>query len=412
MAALKKGHLVIGQSGGPTAVINASLASVIREARKHPTFHGVYGLVHGIEGALKEEFIDLGVETRDTISLLQNTPSSILGSCRHKLSEEDYERILEVFMAHGVHYFIYIGGNDSMDTCHKISELSTAMNYELHVAGVPKTIDNDLVLTDHTPGYGSAAKFIAFATRDSGLDLQAMATFDDVTILETMGRNTGWLAASSVLGKEGEDQAPHLVYVPEVPFHEDRFLADISDVHARLGRVFVVVCEGLRDEAGRFIGEHIVKPDHKDQFGHTLVALTAGVAFYLSNLVREGLGLQSRFLRPALVGRTFSPCISETDRKEALEVGRMAVVHLVAGESNFMVSLERLSDDPYSFETSKIPLHEVANKEKRLSPEYINADGNMITEPFVEYALPLIDGPLSPISQLKGVRVPKMLSSF
>jgi 6-phosphofructokinase len=410
MAILSKGNLVIGQSGGPTAVINASLAGVLQEAQKHPTFRGVYGLVYGIEGALKEEFIDLGEETQDTIGLLSNTPSSILGSCRHKLSEEDYERILEVFIAHGVYYFIYIGGNDSMDTCHRISELSNAMDYELHVAGVPKTIDNDLVLTDHTPGYGSAAKFIAQATRDTGLDLEAMATFDDVTILETMGRNTGWLAASSVLGKESDDQAPHLIYVPEVPFHEERFLADISNVHTRLGRVFVVVCEGLRDEDGRFIGEHIVKPDHKDQFGHTLVALTAGVGFYLSNLVRDKLGLQSRFLRPGLVGRTLGPCVSETDRKEAYEVGRMAVVHLVGGESNFMVSLERLSDDPYSFSTSRVPLREVANKEKRLLPEYINADGNMITESFIEYALPLIDGPFPAIARLKGIRVSQELS--
>lgn len=406
------GNLVIGQSGGPTAVINASLAGVLQEANKHPMFSGIYGLVHGIEGALKEEFIDLKQETKETLDRLSTTASSILGSCRHKLSEGDYERILEVFKAHGVHYFIYIGGNDSMDTCHKISELSAAMDYELHVAGVPKTIDNDLVHTDHTPGYGSAAKFIAHATRDSGLDLEAMATFDDVTILETMGRNTGWLAASSVLGKDSEDQAPHLIYVPEVTFNEDRFLTSISHVHARLGRVYVVVCEGIKDEAGRFIGEHIVKPDHKDQFGHTLVALTAGVAFYLSNLVREKLGLQSRFLRPALVGRTFGPYVSEIDRKEAFDVGRTAVINLVADETNFMVSLERLSDRPYSFGTRKVPLLEVANKEKLLPSEFINPSGNMITEAFKDYALPLIDGLLPPIAQLKGIRVRKKLSSF
>lgn len=411
MATHAKGKLVIGQSGGPTPVINASLAGVLQEADKHPMFSGIHGLVHGIEGALKEEFVDLKKETKETIGLLSATPSSILGSCRHKLSEEDYERILEVFKAHGVSDFIYIGGNDSMDTCHKISELSMAEDYELRVAGVPKTIDNDLVHTDHTPGYGSAAKFIAHATRDSGLDLEAMATFDDVTILETMGRNAGWLAASSALGKDREDQAPHLIYVPEVPFHEDRFLAAVSDVHARLGRVYVVVCEGIRDDSGQFIGEHMVKPDHEDQFGHTLVALTAGVAFYLSNLVREKLGLQSRFLRPGLVGRTFSPCVSEIDRKEAYKVGRAAVANLVADETNYMVSLERLNGDPYSFDTRNVPLQEVANKEKLLPSEFINAEGNMITDSFKDYAIPLIDGPLPPIARLKGKRAPKKIEA-
>ncbi|NIM95978.1 MAG: diphosphate--fructose-6-phosphate 1-phosphotransferase [Anaerolineales bacterium] len=412
MTASASGNLVIGQSGGPTPVINASLAGILQKATKHTSFLNIFGLVHGIEGALKEDMIDLRQEPSQTIDLLATTPSSILGSCRHKLSEEDYERILKVFIAHEVQYFIYIGGNDSMDTCHQISELASANGYELYVAGVPKTIDNDLTHTDHSPGYGSAAKFVATSTRDAGLDLEAMGTFDDVTILETMGRNSGWLAASSVLAKECEDDAPHLVYVPEVSFDEDRFLSDVSEVHGKLGRVFVVVCEGIRDDTGRFIGEHVVTPTDKDQFGHTLVALTAGVASYLSNLVRERTGLQSRFLRPGLIGRDFSASVSEIDRQEALMVGRKAVDYLVEGDTAFMVTLNRQSNNPYSSDTDKVPLVDVANKEKTLPGEYINKTTNMITQSFIEYALPLIDGPLPPTARLKGVRVPKFLNLF
>ena len=203
-----KGNLVVAQSGGPTAVINASLAGVIQEARQYKQIESIYGLVHGIEGALKDELIDLGQELPETIDLLVQTPGSALGSCRHKLNDDEYKQIINLFQAHNVRHFIYIGGNDSMDTCQRISALAEASGYEIQVMGVPKTIDNDLVLTDHTPGYGSAARFIALATRDTGRDLEAMATFDDVSILETMGRNAGWLTASAVLGKVEERRGP------------------------------------------------------------------------------------------------------------------------------------------------------------------------------------------------------------
>ena len=277
------GVLIIGQSGGPTPVINASLAGVIGAAQKHGCFTGIYGLVHGIEGALNEELLDLGKETGADLELLARTPASALGSCRHKLSEDDYERILDVFGAHDVRHFVYIGGNDSMDTCHRISELAAMSSYEMQVMGVPKTIDNDLALTDHCPGYGSAARFLALATRDTGRDLEAMATFDDVTILEAMGRNAGWLTAASVLGKESEDEAPHLVYVPEIPFDEERFLDDVTCVHGRLGRVFVVVSEGIQDADGQFIGQHKLSGG-SDAFGHVVHSLTTGVAAYLTDL--------------------------------------------------------------------------------------------------------------------------------
>jgi 6-phosphofructokinase len=400
-----RGVLLVGQSGGPTPVINASLAGVIREAQKHDCFTGLYGLVHGIEGALKEELLDLTGETAQSLDLLSRTPASALGSCRHRLSDDDYGRILNLFGAHNVRHFVYIGGNDSMDTCHRILELAEVTGYELQVMGVPKTIDNDLVRTDHCPGYGSAARFLALATRDTGRDLEAMATFDDVTILEAMGRNAGWLTAASVLGKGTEEEAPHLVYVPEVAFDEGHFLDEVTRIQGRLGRVFVVVSEGIRDAGGHFIGQHTLTGGGNDAFGHVVHALTTGVAAYLCDLVRERLGLQARFLRPGLIGRALSSCAAETDRQEALEVGQQAVAHLATGHSGSMVALVRVSDDPYHCNTGLAPLADVANAEKLLPPEFVNDAGNMVTGAFWTYALPLIDGPLPSLARLQGTRV-------
>jgi 6-phosphofructokinase 1 len=400
-----RGALVVGQSGGPTPVINASLAGAIGEAQQHDCFAGIYGLVHGIEGALKEQLVDLSRETPQNLDLLSRTPASALGSCRYKLSTADYERILDVFRAHNVRYFAYIGGNDSMDTCHRIWALADSQGYEMQVIGVPKTIDNDLAYTDHSPGFGSAARFLALATRDTGRDLEAMATFDDVILLETMGRNAGWLAAASVLGKTSEDEAPHLVYVPEVAFDEERFVQDVAGCHGRLGRVFVVVSEGIRDSEGQFIGQQAQHSSGSDAFGHAIHSLSTGVAAYLSSLLCERLDLQSRFLRPGLIGRALSACVSETDRLEALAVGRHAVGHLAAAEGGHMVTLERLSDEPYRWTTGLAPLAKVANAEHLLPRDYVNAEGNMIDQSFWTYALPLIDGPLSPLARLQGQRV-------
>lgn len=404
------GVLVVGQSGGPTPVINASLAGVIGEAQKHDCFSGIYGLVHGIEGALKEELLDLEGETTANLNLLARTPASALGSCRHKLTAADYERILEVFRAHNVRHFVYIGGNDSMDTCHRISELAAASGYEMQVMGVPKTIDNDLALTDHCPGYGSAARFLALATRDTGRDLESMATFDDVVILEAMGRNAGWLAAAAALGKGAEDEAPHLVYVPEVAFDQERFLDDVARIHGRLGRVFVVVSEGIREGDGQFVMERQLRGTGSDAFGHVVHALTTGVAAYLTDLIHARLGLQARFLRPGLIGRALSACVAETDRREALAVGKEAVAHLAAGLSGYMVTLERASEEPYVCGTGVAPLAGVANAEKVMPRELVNEAGNMISQAFWPYAEPLIDGPLPPLARLNSARVSQSVS--
>jgi 6-phosphofructokinase 1 len=275
----------------------------------------------------------------------------------------------------------------------------------MQVIGVPKTIDNDLAYTDHSPGFGSAARFLALATRDTGRDLESMATFDDVILLEAMGRNAGWLTAASALGKTSEDEAPHLVYVPELSFDEERFVKDVARIHGRLGRAFVVVSEGIRDSEGQFVGQQATISGGSDAFGHAVHALSTGVAAYLTDLLRQRLGLQARFLRPGLIGRALSACVSETDRQEALSVGRQAVDHLAAGQSGHMVTLERLGDDPYRWTTGLAPLTEVANAEHLLPRDYLNDEGTMVSEAFWRYAQPLIDGPLPPLARLQGDRV-------
>jgi len=406
-----KGTLVVGQSGGPTSVINCSLVAVIREAARYEEIENIYGLEHGIEGALQDNLIDLKKESPETIQGLLDTPASALGSCRRKLTLRDYERIMEVFGAHDVRYFIYIGGNDSMDTAHRIGQLATEDGYDLVVMGVPKTIDNDLALTDHSPGYGSAARFIAMATVDTGRDLEAMSTFDDVTILEAMGRNSGWLTAASVLGKREADDAPHLVYVPERAFSEEEFLEDVRAIHEELGRVFVVVCEGIHDEQGEFVGTAGTSI-RVDAFGHRLTALSSGVASYLSKLVSERLRLQARFLRPGLIGRGFMGCVSQTDQEEAYLVGRMAVLHALRGESGQMVTLVREPGSGYRCKTGLASLEKVANAEKLLPDQYINERGNFITEGFWRYALPLLGDPLPKYARLEGFSVSQKNTSL
>jgi ATP-dependent phosphofructokinase / diphosphate-dependent phosphofructokinase len=395
-----KGKLLVGQSGGPTPVINASLAGVILEAQGRMEVTGIYGMLHGIEGALKDELVDLGRESPQTLHALQYTPGSALGSCRHKITDAEYERILRVCKAHDIRHFVYIGGNDSMDTCRRISDLAGSVGYEMQVIGVPKTIDNDLAETDHCPGYGSAARFLALAVRDTGLDLESMATFEDVVILEAMGRNAGWLAAASCLAKSSDEQAPHLVYVPEVAFSEDAFLEDVTRVHTQLGRVYVVVCEGVRDAAGEFVGSARMKAA-RDGFGHSLNTFTTGVAAYLADRVSDTLRLRARFLRPVLIGRALSACVSEVDRREAFLVGQTAVRQLAAGATGWMITLERVSTDPYICETGVVPLDRVANAEKLLPRAFLDEAGSLPNEKFRAYALPLIGEAWQPAARLQ-----------
>jgi 6-phosphofructokinase 1 len=398
-----KRNLLIGQSGGPTAVINATLAGIIREAKSLPEFGGVYGLAHGLEGALTGAWIDLGGLCDATLDSLAQTPGAALGSSRKKLDEAEYIRVIEQFRAWDIGYFAYLGGNGSMWVANHLAEIAAAQGFDLRVVGVPKTIDNDLPCTDHTPGYGSGARFMALAARDAGLDLEAMQTFDDVVILESMGRDTGWLAAASGLLKESDADAPHLIYVPEIPFTDVQFMADVARVHGQLGRAFVVVAEGIRDSEGNIVGQG----GEKDSLGRTIHGLGNGPAMYLGQRVREQLGLQTRVLRPGVIGRALSACVSEVDRTEAYRVGEVAARLLASGISGMMVSIPSLNPSPLRREGLQndagfdiVALADVAGADiKRLTREYMDAAGTMISEAFREYGLPLI-GDVSPVVRL------------
>ena len=396
-------NLLIAQSGGPTAAINSSVCGIIVEAEQRGNIGGIYGAINGILGVLNEEIVDLRQEDPTTILNLRKTPSAALGSCRYKLSERDYTKLMEVFAAHNISYFLYAGGNDSMDTAHKVAQLAAERNYDLHVMGVPKTVDNDLMVTDHCPGYGSVARFNAIAVRDSGLDTEAIYTTDTVKIIETMGRDTGWITASTALGKDCPDSAPHLIYLPERPFVSGKFLEDVKSVYDRLGRVVICVCEGLKDEKGEFVKASTKKID-MDKFGHSQLG---GVADYLVNLISGKLNLKARYDKPGTIQRVSMTCASQTDLEEAYRVGQIAISKAVDGETDKMVTLVRRGNDPYECETGLVELEEVALRTKKVPNEFISKDSNFVSKGFLEYAKPLIGGPLPEYAHLKKKMIEK-----
>jgi 6-phosphofructokinase 1 len=381
---------MVAQSGGPTAVINSSACGVVEECLRQPAVSQVYGATNGMLGIMHEDLFDLSAESAGTIEGLRSTPSAAIGSCRYKLGDpatdgDKYLRVLDVFRAHDVRYFFYIGGNDSMDTAGKIERLAAAKHYELRVIGIPKTIDNDLVGTDHCPGYGSVAKYLATSAMEAGRDTEAMYTFDPVTIMEAMGRNSGWIAAATGLARRHEDDAPHLIYVPEIPFNAERFLADVREVHRRLGRAFIVVSEGLVDDQGHYLAAQA----SVDAFGHRQLG---GVASYLQGLVTQAIGLKCRYNRLDTCQRNAMHFASRTDSDEAYQCGQEAVRQAVQGATGQMVTLVRESDEPYRCRIGLAPLAEVANGVKRLPREYLDVAGTRITPAFSRYAGPLIRG--------------------
>ncbi len=385
-----RGNAVVAQSGGPTTVINASACGVIHECLRQPAVGDLYGANNGILGIVQEDLFDLRAESADTIVGLRQTPSSAIGSCRYKLGDlatdgDKYQRILDVFRAHQVRYFFYIGGNDSMDTADKIDRLADREGYELRVVGVPKTINNDLPLTDHCPGYGSVARFLATCAMEAGRDTEAMYTFEPVTIMETMGRNTGWIAAAAGLARRREEDAPHLIYVPEIPFSAERFLADVTEVHRRLGRVFIVASEGLVDDRG----EYLAAEAGVDAFGHRRLG---GVAVHLQRLVTREIGIKCRYNRLDTCQRSAMHFASGTDSDEAYACGQEAVRQAVAGTSGRMVTLVREADEPYRCRTGLAPLAEVAGGVKRLPRDYLDVAGTQITAAMRRYAGPLVRG--------------------
>lgn len=396
-----RGKLVVGQSGGCTAVINSSLVGVIEEAKRQPDIHGVVGALHGVEGLLRGELVDLGAESETTLQRLRRTPSAALGSCRYKLQEGDLERIIQIFRQHEVRYFLYIGGNDSADTSHKISIAAAEMGYDLRVMAVPKTIDNDLPITDHCPGYGSIARFVAQSSQDAGLDTEAMKRYDPVKIIEVMGRDSGWVAAAGALGKQSILDAPHLIYVPEVPFQEERFLEDVKAVHQEVGYAVVVLTETIRDQRGQVVGSE--KPYFVDPFGHGYYESPAA---YLCRQVAKELGLRARFDKPGTIQRMSMALASRADLEEAYLVGQAAVRYAVAGRSDQMVILVREPGDRYRCSTDSAPLEQIANTVKPFPRDFINADGNFVTQAYLDYALPLIGDPLQEYARLEKRPVP------
>jgi 6-phosphofructokinase 1 len=394
----QRGNLLVGQSGGATAVINASLVGVVHQALASDAVEGVFGARHGIEGVLRQDVLDLRREPDASWQGLLTTPSAALGSCRYRLQPGDAERALEVLRGLGVRYFLYIGGNDSADTAHRIALAAQAADYGLHVVCVPKTIDNDLPATDHCPGYGSAARFIALATMDSALCTAAIPDHYPVKIIEVMGRDAGWLAAAAALGKEREEDAPHLIYVPERPFSRARFLEDVRQTHRAYGYAVVVVAETVRDEEGRALGE--VGHQGTDAFGHRLVS---GAAQALVGLVREELGLRARFDRPGDLQRMSSACVSSTDRDEAYACGRAAVRAAEAGVTDKMVTLVRVPGPAYACSTGLTDLEQVANAQRLLPAAFLDAAGTGVTPAFRDYALPLVGDPLPRHGRLRGI---------
>lgn len=397
-----KGNLVVGQSGGPTAVINNSLVGVIHQAMASEQIEGIWGMAHGIQGMLHEEFYDLRRETPLTLDILRNTPASALGTVRYKVKEEDYARLVEVMKKYNVRYFFYIGGNDSMDTTHKIDAVAKSVGYELYCIGVPKTIDNDLVLTDHCPGYGSAARFVASAIRNTAFDTEAMGDSGPIKLMEIMGRNAGWLTAAAALARAHEEDAPHLLYFPERPVSEEKLAADVERVYKRYGYCVVGVSEGLRNENGEDFGT--AGPGDIDAFGHRA---KLGVVEAVAEVIRKHIGIRARFDKPGYLQRSFAELQSPVDRDEAYQAGGEAVRAALRGETGKMVAFVRQPGPVYTVDMTLVPLEQVANRERHLPDEYINAEGNGVTPAFLDYARPLIGGPLPPYARLSKIMVPK-----
>ncbi|MDR1735860.1 MAG: 6-phosphofructokinase [Oscillospiraceae bacterium] len=389
-----KGACIIGQSGGPTSVINASALGAIQAALASESITKVYGAAYGIRGVLDDVLYVMDEEDPAELEHMRYTPSSALGSCRYKLKDPnvddtDYKRILEIFKKYDVRYFFYNGGNDSMDTCNKISKYCLKNGYECRVIGIPKTIDNDLFGTDHCPGYGSAAKYIATSTMEVYQDARVY-DIGMITVLEIMGRHAGWLAAAAALANYA-GSGPDLIYLPEVPFDMDTFLADIEAIYKKNGKAIVAVSEGIHDKDGKFIAEYASSGDgKKDSFGHSQLG---GLAQVLADIVKKRTGAKVRGIEFSLLQRAAAHCASLTDIEESYAAGRAAVENAVAGVTDKMVGCEcQRGADGYKFNIKLLPLDIVANTEKKVPREWINAAGNGIEQAFIDYALPLIQG--------------------
>ncbi len=388
-----KPNAIVAQSGGPTAVINSSACGVIQEAMKSGKIGKVIGANNGILGVLKEELFDISAEKPEAIEALKQTPAAAIGSCRYKLksleeSRTDFDRILDVFGAHNIHYFFYAGGNDSMDTADKVNKLAADDGYELVCMGIPKTVDNDLAFTDHCPGYPSVAKYVATCAMEAGKDTEALYTADTCTILEVMGRNAGWIAAATGLAARCPEDAPHLVYLPEAAFSFDKLVNDVNEVMRRLGRVFIVAGEGLKNEKGEYITAD-KGAFAKDSFGHVQLG---GVGAMLKEVIEREVKIKARFNLLGTNQRSAMHFASLTDVNEAYMCGQMAVKNALEGVNGKMVTLVREEGTKYKCTTGLAELKDVANGEKKVPKEFINDEGNHITDAMRDYVRPLVQG--------------------
>jgi 6-phosphofructokinase 1 len=385
-------NAVFAQSGGPTTVINASMAGAVLEAMRHPkTFGKLYGAKNGILGVLEEELFDFRKEKPEDLKGLRHTPAAAAGSCRYKVkSDADYARIVEVFKAHHIRYFFYAGGNDSMDTADKVSRLAKDSGYEIAVMGIPKTIDNDLARTDHCPGYGSVVKYNATMVMEAGKDTEALYTTDTITVQEVMGRNAGWIAAGCGLAARDEQDAPHLIYIPEIPVSLETMARQVKDCLKRIGRAVIVVCEGCKNEQGQYLAE-VGGKFGADAFGHKQLG---GIGEFVGNFVEQEIGVKARRNKPGTLQRAGMHFASKTDVDEAFLCGRDAVRHAAGGMSGQMVTLVRKSNSPYKCETGLAKLSDVANGESLLPRDYMNEAGTGISKQFRAYLTPLVQGEL------------------
>lgn len=394
-----KGNAVVGQGGGPTAVINASLCGVIEACREQSQVTHCLGMRFGIEGFLEDRLIDLEAETPETIAGLKTTPGSALGSCRYKLQDSDFPRLLEVLRRHDIRFFFYIGGNDTMDTIHRLEAYCREQGYEMVGVGIPKTVDNDLFGTDHTPGFGSAARYVAISVKQAGILARDMQRVDQFVIFQTVGRSAGWLAAASALAKTAEEDAPHVILLPERPFDRERFLADVKRAHERYGWCSVVCGEGITYPDGTPVSAATVT----DRFSNVEFGAMGGTsaAMMLHRMIGNEFGRRGEFQVCESLQMCAADRVSDTDREEAYACGRRAVELAVQGITGKMVSIRRTSSDPYRWTLDTAELSEVAVRAKPMPDEFIHPDGNFVTEAFLQYARPLV-GPLPDYIRLAG----------
>ena len=401
-----KGNVIVGQSGGPTAVINSSLAGVYKTAIDRGA-KKVYGMLHGIQGFLDEQYVDLSdhIKSDLDVELLKRTPSAFLGSCRYKLPDiheqpEVFEKIFGILEKLEIAYFIYIGGNDSMDTIKKLSDYAIVTGKQTKFMGVPKTIDNDLALTDHTPGFGSAAKYIGTATKEVIRDAMGLVyNTEIVTIIEVMGRNAGWLTGATALAKGEDCCGPDLIYLPEIPFNIERFVEKVKNLLETKKSVVVAVSEGIKTEEGKYVCEYGNTSDYVDAFGHKQLT---GTASFLANLIAGEIGCKTSAVEFSTLQRSASHIASRIDINEAFHVGGAAVMAAFEGDTGKMIVLKRVSDDPYQCTTDLYDVHKISNVEKLVPRDWINKEGTYVTQKFISYVEPLIQAELIPV-QVDGI---------